>query len=297
MIILIIEKNIFALEEIKTNKESMSIKIFYSPNMIANASDISPSMLKPMQVVDSWVSLYPNLIVEEPKPVTKDQLYLAHDSNYVDDILSCKAENGFNNRLQEVADALPYTSGSMLAAATEALTSKVAVAPCSGFHHAGYDSAEGFCTFNGLIVTAQVLKQKSLVNNVGIVDFDMHYGNGTDDCINYLKLNYIKHFTAGINYYNESQAEEFLNKIPSIIDSMKDCDLILYQAGADPHIQDPFGGFLTNDQLRKRDRLVFENCKKYNLPIAWNLAGGYQKPLIKVLDIHDATMQECLSVF
>jgi len=29
---------------------------------------------------------------------------------------------------------------------------------------------------------------------------------------------------------------------------------------------------------------VFEHCAGRVLPIAWNLAGGYQKPLRKVLD-------------
>ena len=33
------------------------------------------------------------------------------------------------------------------------------------------------------------------------------------------------------------------------------------------------------------------------LPLAWNLAGGYQTNLRKVLDIHDNTMLECLNAF
>ena len=50
----------------------------------------------------------------------------------------------------------------MLSAAREALRcGAVAAAPCSGFHHAGYDKAEGFCTFNGLMVTACVLRHEN----------------------------------------------------------------------------------------------------------------------------------------
>jgi hypothetical protein len=55
-----------------------------------------------------------------------------------------------------------------------------------------------------------------------------------------------------------------------------DCDVLLYQAGADPHIDDPLGGWLTDAQLAQRDRLVFETCRELGLPVAWNLAGGYQ---------------------
>jgi hypothetical protein len=32
------------------------------------------------------------------------------------------------------------------------------------------------------------------------------------------------------------------------------------------------------------------------IPVAWNLAGGYQVPLQKVLDIHTITLTECLKV-
>ena len=47
----------------------------------------------------------------------------------------------------------------MLSAARHALASgKVAVAPCSGFHHAGYQQSEGFCTFNGLMVVERALE-------------------------------------------------------------------------------------------------------------------------------------------
>jgi hypothetical protein len=37
-----------------------------------------------------------------------------------------------------------------------------------------------------------------------------------------------------------------------------DCDLILYQAGADPHASAPLGGVLTSQPMSERDRLVFE---------------------------------------
>jgi len=75
------------------------------------------------------------------------------------------------------------------------------------------------------------------------------------------------------------------------------CDLLLYQAGADPHVNDPLGGWLTTEQLRERDRRVFTTCRDMRLPIAWNLAGGYQTNLRKVLDIHDNTMLECLGAY
>jgi acetoin utilization deacetylase AcuC-like enzyme len=83
----------------------------------------------------------------------------------------------------------------------------------------------------------------------------------------------------------------------SILERFADCDLLLYQAGADPHVDDPLGGWLTTAQLRERDRRVFSGCRAAGLPVAWNLAGGYQSPLSKVIAIHDHTMLECLAAF
>lgn len=54
-------------------------------------------------------------------------------------------------------------------------------------------------------------------------------------------------------------------------------DLILYRAGADPHVDDPLGGVLTSAQLRQRDRRVFEIARGLGIPPAWDLAGGYQR--------------------
>jgi len=74
-------------------------------------------------------------------------------------------------------------------------------------------------------------------------------------------------------------------------------NLLLYQAGADPHVDDPLGGFLDDDQLAERDRTVFREARRLGIPVAWNLAGGYQDPLDNVLDIHDRTMRECADVY
>jgi acetoin utilization deacetylase AcuC-like enzyme len=82
---------------------------------------------------------------------------------------------------------------------------------------------------------------------------------------------------------------------------MSDSDVILYQAGADPHVDDPYGGFLTTMQLRRRDEIVFKAAKKAGVPIAWDLAGGYQTErdgsIPKVLEIHDNTMRECVHIY
>lgn len=274
------------------------IKVFYRKEMVAKTKSFSQSSSKPERVVSSWLSKFHNIEVVEPEAVTVDQLCLVHDRNYVEGVLACKLKNGFSNRDVTVAKSLPYTSGAMLDAAREALKNgKVAAAPCSGFHHARWDKAYGYCTFNGMMVTALVLKQENAISRIGIIDFDMHEGDGTDNIIDHLDIDWIVHFSAGYRYHTPEQAGEFLDAIPDITCMMAGCDLVLYQAGADPHIDDPLGGFLTTWQLKTRDRRVFEMLSMLKIPVVWNLAGGYQGNFHRVLEIHDNTMEACIEVY
>ena len=280
-----------------------NLPVFYTPKMVANFNNFSPSAGKPVQVVGAWQRLGLPLEIIEPDPVTAAQLKLVHSSDYVDKVMNCEIKNGFGNKLPEVAESLIYTSGSMLAATREAIRNrKVAVAPCSGFHHAGFTSGFGYCTFNGLMVTAFVLKAEGLVSQVGILDFDMHYGDGTNDLIRHHQADsWIIHYSAGEEYLTRHQANDFLTRIPERVALMRDCDVILYQAGADPHINDPLGGFLSTAQLRERDKLVFEAANSLGIPIAWNLAGGYQVDsgggIQAILDIHNNTILECAAAY
>jgi acetoin utilization deacetylase AcuC-like enzyme len=276
-----------------------AIPVHYDERMVADAESFSPSAGKPRAVVASWQAMGAPIALRTPVPVTRAQLALAHLPDFVDGVLEGRLANGFGNRLPAVAASLPWTSGAMLSAAREALANgRVAVAPTSGFHHAHYVRGGGFCTFNGLMVTAQVLLTEGAVRSVGILDFDLHYGDGTEDIIERLQLRgAVAHYTAGLEWNDEDRAPAFLEAIAGYVRRLSGCDVLLYQAGADPHIDDPMGGWLTDAQLAERDWRVFAACAWHGLPVAWNLAGGYQTPLRKVLDVHDATMRACADVY
>ena len=172
-------------------------EVHYTPRMVGPAQRHSPSAHKPAEVVASWLRLLPTLEIVEPVPVDTNELGLAHDRDWVIDVLTGKADNGFGNRSMEVAGTLPYTSGSMLSAAKAAMRRGVALAPCSGFHHAGWAEAKDYCTFNGLMVTAIRLKREGLVSKVGILDCDQHYGDGTADILDTLGIQWVRHVTVG----------------------------------------------------------------------------------------------------
>ena len=272
--------------------------VIYNDAMIAPAQGSSPSAAKPRPVVDAWTAMDPDIRILPPKPVTIDEICLAHDRKFVEGVFALRIANGFGTRSSEVVRSLPFTNGAMLTAARLAIeTGSAVAAPVSGFHHACWNEAAAYCTFNGLIVTAMALRADNPCIRVGILDYDYHYGDGTDDIIRHRDLDFIVHYTAGRLYTHPTQATEFLKAIPGHVLQMANCDVVLYQAGADPHIDDPLGGFLTTSELAERDRVVFQSLRDIGIPVAWNLAGGYQQPLSKVIAIHKNTYRACQAIY
>lgn len=74
-------------------------------------------------------------------------------------------------------------------------------------------------------------------------------------------------------------------------------DLLIYQAGANQHVDDPLGGFLTTEDLLERDRIVFSVAKAIDIPLVGNLVEGYQEPLSRVLKLHRNTMMACATAY
>jgi acetoin utilization deacetylase AcuC-like enzyme len=278
------------------------MRVFFDPQMSVPSGGYSPSGTKPAAVVADWIAAGMPVEIAGFEPVTPQTLELAHDAGYIDRVISLVEANGHGNRIPEVTEACRWTCGSMVAAARAALTDGIACSPSSGFHHARYAGNGGFCTFNGLIVAARTMLNEGRVRSVAIVDWDNHYGDGTQDIIDELQLSStIHHWTYGAHDDISSEdaqvaVGEFLSDVAA-----NGCGLVLYQAGADPHVDDPLGGCMTSEELQARDRMVFERCHALRLPVAWNLAGGYQREpdgsIPGVLAIHRATMREAIRVY
>ena len=280
------------------------MKVFYVPQQsCAEADSYSPSAGKPALVVADWLErgLISKDDIASFDPLTDGVIGKAHDPYYVAGILSGTIENGFGNKSSAVAESLLFTTGSLLAAAEYALEHQThTCSPTSGFHHAGYDFAQGFCTFNGLMVTAVNLHKSGYAKKIGILDCDFHWGNGTEDIIRRKKIDYVVHRSQGAEFHARDDAGRDANKyfewMQCAIADLRGCDVILYQAGADPHVNDPLGGLLTTAEMSKRDALVFKGFA--GKPLVWNLAGGYQRSLDgsiePVLALHRNTVRQCL---
>jgi len=126
------------------------LPVFFSSAMVADSESFSPSAAKPAAVVESWRGLNIPITVIEPLPVSRGDLIRVHEPAYVDGVLSGRVMNGFGNKSASVVASLPFTCGAVLCAAREALRNGcVAVAPCSGFHHASYEHGAGFWYASG----------------------------------------------------------------------------------------------------------------------------------------------------
>lgn len=283
----------------------MATPVFYDPHMnVTGLDSFSPSAAKPARFVEMLQHYnyrdYNAATLGNVAPVARDDLYLAHDQTYVDSVFAGTTLNGFECRDARVPESCLWTIGSLLAAARYAIKhpAQPACSPTSGFHHAGDAWGGGFCTFNGLMVVAAKLIQENPGFKVAVLDCDFHYGDGTQDILDKhpALASHILHLTAGKHFHGddpEGEAMEFslwLDDAIAEINTLKP-DLVLYQAGADPHVNDPLGGFLTDAGLRQRDQIVFNHTLA---PIAYCHAGGYQKSASlftdPVLAIHRATL-------
>ena len=79
-------------------------------------------------------------------------------------------------------DAALAAAGATLAATDAVMAGELENAFCSvrpPGHHAGRESASGFCFFNNVAIAAKYALERHGLQRVAIVDFDVHHGNGT----------------------------------------------------------------------------------------------------------------------
>ncbi len=128
------------------------------------------------------------IMIEKPKPATKDDLLLFHDKNYVDLVMeSSKQGIGFLDigdtpAFKGVFEASCYVVGSSLEALDLVMgkTNGIlhAFNPIGGLHHARRGRAGGFCVFNDIGILIVVAKKKYGLERICYVDIDAHHGDG-----------------------------------------------------------------------------------------------------------------------
>ena len=268
------------------------ISIFYNHNQSMEFDDMksfSPSPQKGKLFIEYLNEInFPHVLMDF-KPATVEEICLAHSASYVREVLTLKELNGHGVISKNFAKTLPWVCGSMIAAALSAFKDKsVTLSPTSGAHHANFSFGGSYCTFNFLMIAA-IKAHKLGAKKISIIDVDAHFGDGTVDIMNERKVGYIKHYSYGSDRLKR-QTVDWLKKWPDVLHVHKDADLIIYNAGVDPHIDDPLGGLMTTEELKARDDIFAGFVKKNKIPTAISLAGGYNAKntdsMSRILDLH-----------
>ena len=122
---------------------------------------------------------------------TIDQLYRAHDKDYVEDIFQ-RAPRDYGqiwldpdtSMMADSLNAALRAAGAAVMAVDLVMSGKEQAAFCSvrpPGHHAERARTMGFCIFNNVAVGAAYARDKYGVKKLAILDFDVHHGNGTED--------------------------------------------------------------------------------------------------------------------
>jgi len=236
-----------------------------------------------------------------PELADPDILALAHDPAWVEAVLTARVEPAAERRVglpvsPAVAARARAATGGTLLAARLALEHGLALNTAGGSHHARRSGGAGFCIFNDLAVASLALLAEGRVRRLLILDLDVHQGDGTAEILRDEPRVTTISFHCRCNWPARKQQSTldvaldagtgdrpYLELLDGLLPGLlRRCapDLVLYDAGVDPHRDDRLGRLaLTDIGLAERDRLVLEHCRRAAVPVACVIGGGYDPDL------------------
>ncbi len=269
-------------------------------------------MAKYKMLRDLVVDLPDAQLLEAPR-ASDTELLLAHDASYLQRVISGTLSEAEQKEIgfpwsEKMVERSRRSVGATIAACQSAIEEGVAVNLAGGTHHAYRNKGSGFCVFNDAAIVARMLMKYPISpRRIGILDLDVHQGDGTaailqhDPAICTVSIHGEKNYPfaktnsdldialadgSGDTIYLEAleQALEFLAK--------HDIEFLIYLAGADPFEGDRLGRLrLTKEGLALRDQRVMAFVRERGIPIAIAMAGGYANPIEDTVRIHYQTIQ------
>jgi acetoin utilization deacetylase AcuC-like enzyme len=236
----------------------------------------------------------PGVQLVEPVPVGEAEVEMVHSSEYVRAV-RCGQPHALAGSSgipwdPEVWRAVGASTGGAVAAAMLAFqTRRNTGSLSSGLHHATASRGSGYCTFNGLALAARSVHHLG-AQSVLILDLDAHCGGGTHGIVkSWPFVVQLDIACSSFDTYAPDQSScstlddiEHVDAYLSTLDARLTAldgpfDLVLYNAGVDPHQACEIGGLrgVTFSVLAERERLVFEWARIHETPVAFVCAGGY----------------------
>jgi acetoin utilization deacetylase AcuC-like enzyme len=163
-------------------------------------------------------------------------------------------------------DLAAMAAGAAIQAATIGLQEPCFAAIRPPGHHASAGSCWGFCFFNNMAVAVEALKQQGQIRSAYILDFDLHFGDGTENILG--RKPYVSIHNPGAHdrqAYLKEVAQE-LERFPA--------DIIGVSAGFDNHRQD-WGGLLMTEDYCEMGRMVRAAARRNGGGCFAVLEGGY----------------------
>jgi acetoin utilization deacetylase AcuC-like enzyme len=179
-------------------------------------------------------------------------------------------------------------------------------------HHAERNTGMGFCLFSNAAIAAHYALEQPDIHRIGILDWDVHHGNGTQDLIEtdahiaYCSLHQHPCYPGTGNASERGLYKNVLNLPMSpgstiaeyqplfeqrILPFFREFqpDLLIVSAGYDANTDDPLAGIA----LEPQDFGVFTNyCLQLTRRIVFGLEGGYH--LAALAQSVVATIESCL---
>jgi len=255
----------------------------------------------------------------EPELVSKEIVYLAHDKKYTDDLLNLSLDPKMVRRIgfpmsESLLKRELYLIDGSIKASLEAIKTGVSFNTAGGTHHAGRDFGEGFCLLNDQAVAAAYLYHEGIAKKILIIDLDVHQGNGTA----HIFENHSSIFTFSIHgeknfpfkkekshldiaLHDGVEDEEYLTllseTLPKLFEQVEP-DFVYFQSGVDVLATDKLGKFkMSLEGCRKRDELVFQNCKRYKVPVEVSMGGGYSFQIKDIVNAHVNTYRAAIDIY
>ena len=250
--------------------------------------------------------------VHEPAPMPRRWIEAIHDPAYVEQVATLSVPREKERRIGfPVTDRVMRRSmlspGGTWLAARLALRHGYAANAAGGSHHALHDGGAGYCVFNDLAICANRLIEEGDARRILILDLDVHQGDGTAALmagrgdVFTLSIHAERNFpvrkalsTLDIGLPDGTGDEAYLKALmevfPDVLDDFRP-DLILYQAGVDPHADDRLGRLALSDAgLDRRDQMAMRAARERGIPLASTMGGGYGEDRMAIARRHAECM-------